>query len=95
MSSELVGNIILRYVRIQKPSSSCKCRGRVDNLRLRGAGTFRQPCRYGLRDRRPIVANLEYVGNLEEIIELNYADIVWWSSYAHGLGQIIEETMQP
>ena len=34
--------------------------------------TFRQPCRYELRDRRSIVANLEYVGNLEEIIELNY-----------------------
>ena len=35
-------------------------------------GTFRQPCRYGLCDRRPIVANLEYIGNLEEIIEFNY-----------------------
>ena len=34
--------------------------------------TFRRPCINGLRDRSPVVADLEYVGELQEIIELHY-----------------------
>jgi hypothetical protein len=36
------------------------------------AATFRRPCRSGLRDPNPVVADLEYVGSLQEILELNY-----------------------
>ena len=37
------------------------------------AATFLRECRFGLRDRNPVIAPVEYVGHLEEIIELNYA----------------------
>lgn len=36
------------------------------------AATFFRECRYGLRDRNPVVAPVEYVGHLQEIIELDY-----------------------
>ena len=36
------------------------------------AATFLRECRFGLRDRNPIIAPVEYVGHLEEIVELNY-----------------------
>ena len=36
------------------------------------AATFSCPYRAGLRDQNLVVAEVEYVGNLEEIIELNY-----------------------
>ena len=36
------------------------------------AATFLRECRFGLRDPNPIVASVEYVGHLDEIIELNY-----------------------
>ena len=38
------------------------------------AATFVRPCRFGLRDRNPVMAALEYVGHLEEIIELDYIE---------------------
>jgi len=34
--------------------------------------TFEQVCVLGPNDQRPIVANLEYLGWVEEILELNY-----------------------
>ncbi len=34
--------------------------------------TFEQECRLGTNDWRPILAKLEYVGWVEEILELNY-----------------------
>lgn len=37
------------------------------------AATFIRPCRFGLRDRNPVLAALEYVGHLEEILELDYS----------------------
>jgi hypothetical protein len=40
------------------------------------AATFSRPCIAGVRDRNPIVANIEYVGNLEEILELNYGGLM-------------------
>jgi hypothetical protein len=39
------------------------------------ATTFNRPCISGVRDRNPIVASIEYVGNLEEILELNYGGL--------------------
>lgn len=36
------------------------------------AGTFIRPCRSGVGDRNVIMAPVEYVGNLDEIIELDY-----------------------
>jgi hypothetical protein len=36
------------------------------------AATFRRPCRAGLRDHNPVIADIEYVGNVQEIVELNY-----------------------
>ena len=36
------------------------------------AATFLRECRSGPRDRNPVVAPIEYVGYLEEIIELDY-----------------------
>ena len=36
------------------------------------AATFRRPCRSGLRDCNPVMANIEYVGTVEEILEINY-----------------------
>ena len=36
------------------------------------AAVFRQPCRSGRRDQNSITANLEYVGQILEILELNY-----------------------
>jgi hypothetical protein len=36
------------------------------------ATTFEWECRLGPNDRRPIIAKLEYVGWVEEILELNY-----------------------
>lgn len=44
-------------------------------LRTRDSGvaaTFRQVCRNGRRDGNQIDANVEYVGHIEEILELNY-----------------------
>ena len=38
------------------------------------AATFLRPCRYGLRDPNPVLAALEYVGHLDEIIELDYME---------------------
>ncbi len=37
------------------------------------AATFEWECRLGPNDRRPILAKLEYVGWVEEILELNYS----------------------
>lgn len=37
------------------------------------AATFLRECRFGMRDMNPIVAPIEYIGNLEEIIELDYS----------------------
>jgi hypothetical protein len=34
--------------------------------------TFEQECVLGSNDQRPILAKLEYVGWVEEILELNY-----------------------
>jgi hypothetical protein len=34
--------------------------------------TFEQECMLGWNDQRPIVAKLEYVGWVEEILKLNY-----------------------
>lgn len=39
------------------------------------AATFHRPCRAGLRDPNPVMADIEYVGHLEEIIELNYGGL--------------------
>jgi hypothetical protein len=39
------------------------------------AATFTRPCISGIRDRNPVVANIKYVGNLEEILELNYTGL--------------------
>ena len=36
------------------------------------AATFRQVCRNGIRDNRQVDANVEYIGHIEEILELNY-----------------------
>ena len=36
------------------------------------AATFVRECRAGVRDNNPVVAPVEYVGHLEEIIELDY-----------------------
>lgn len=36
------------------------------------AATFRQVCRNGIRDMNQIEADIEYVGHIEEILELNY-----------------------
>ncbi len=36
------------------------------------ATTFEQTCVLGPNDRRPIITRLEYVGWVEEILELNY-----------------------
>ena len=36
------------------------------------AATFLRECRFGLRDQNPVIAPVEYVGHLEEIVELNY-----------------------
>jgi hypothetical protein len=37
--------------------------------------TFRRPCRAGLRDPNPVVADVEYVDNVQEIVELNYSGL--------------------
>jgi hypothetical protein len=39
------------------------------------AATFRRPCRLGLRDHNHVVADIEYIGTLEEILELNYGGL--------------------
>ena len=36
------------------------------------AATFKQVCRNGMRDGNQIDADIEYVGHVEEILELNY-----------------------
>jgi hypothetical protein len=36
------------------------------------AAIFRRPCRSGRRDPNPVDANLEYIGQIMEIVELNY-----------------------
>lgn len=36
------------------------------------AGIFRRPCRSGRRDPNHVNANLEYIGQILEIVELNY-----------------------
>ena len=36
------------------------------------AATFRQVCRNGMRDSNQVNADVEYVGHIEEILELNY-----------------------
>jgi len=36
------------------------------------AATFRQVCRNGIRDANQVNANVEYVGHIQEILELNY-----------------------
>ena len=36
------------------------------------AAIFRRPCRSGVRDPNPVDANLEYIGQILEIVELNY-----------------------
>ena len=36
------------------------------------AATFTQVCRNGIRDRNLLNAEIEYVGHIEEILELNY-----------------------
>ena len=36
------------------------------------AATFRQMCRNGIRDGRQVQADVEYVGHIEEILELDY-----------------------
>ena len=36
------------------------------------AAIFRRPCRSGRRDPNPVDANLEYIGQILEIVELNY-----------------------
>jgi len=36
------------------------------------AATFRQTCRNGMRDVNQVEADVEYVGHIEEILELNY-----------------------
>ena len=36
------------------------------------AATFQQVCRNGMRDLNQVHADMEYVGHIEEILELNY-----------------------
>jgi hypothetical protein len=36
------------------------------------AATFSCPWVSGVRDRNPVVTSVDYVGNMEEILELNY-----------------------
>jgi len=36
------------------------------------AATFRQVCRNGIRDVNQVHADVEYIGHIEEILELNY-----------------------
>lgn len=46
------------------------------NLKTRDSGiaaTFERECRFGLRDPNPIMAAVEYVGHLDEIVELDYS----------------------
>jgi hypothetical protein len=51
--------------------------------------TFEHVCVLGPNDQRLVVANLEYVGWVKEILELNYG-----CYYVNGLKQIIMEVMQ-
>jgi hypothetical protein len=37
------------------------------------AAIFKRPCRSGIRDQNPVQAEVEYVGNLQEIVELDYS----------------------
>jgi hypothetical protein len=39
------------------------------------AATFTRPCRVGAHDSNPVMANVEYVRYLEEIIQLNYQQL--------------------
>jgi hypothetical protein len=39
------------------------------------AATFLRPCRSGVQDRNPVLASIEYVGNVEEILEVNYGGL--------------------
>ena len=39
------------------------------------AATFVRECRFGIRDQNPVFAPVEYVGSLEEILELNYGTL--------------------
>lgn len=36
------------------------------------AAVFRRPCRSGRRDQNPMNATLEYIGQIQEILEVNY-----------------------
>ena len=48
------------------------------------AATFRQPWRSGTRNRHLILADVEYVGQLQEIVELNYGGLCVIVCYAAG-----------
>ena len=37
--------------------------------------TFTHPCRVGAQDSNPVIENVEYVGYLEEITQLNYQQL--------------------
>lgn len=39
------------------------------------AATFTRPCRSGIRDRNVIIAAVEYVGHLDEILEVDYGAV--------------------
>lgn len=59
----------------------------VSHLRTCDSGvatTFHRPCRFGVGDANPILVDIEYVGHVEEIVELNYGGLCVVVLIVHG-----------
>ncbi len=71
-ASNIGRHVISSHVCLWQPHSCCKCQKTSNNTWLWCSGNFWTKMHIGLDDQRPIFAKLEYVGWVEEILELNY-----------------------
>lgn len=74
--SSLPSQIAMRYRSMSSYGYHYRVRSSEEHMKTMDSGiaaTFLRECRFGLRDRNPVIAPVEYVGHLEEIIELDYA----------------------
>lgn len=76
--SKLLSDLATKYRSMWAFGTHLRVQSVEDHLKTCDSGvaaTFRRPWRSGVRDRNHVVADVEYVGCLHEIVELNYGGL--------------------
>jgi hypothetical protein len=72
---QLPRNTATKYRSMYGYGYHCRIKSAKQHMKTADSGvvaTFRRPFQNGQRDRNIVIASLEYVGNVEEILELDY-----------------------